>query len=230
QQRHAAAQRLNHALTEYIQILGMKETRIEFSFTHTSSPTADEQLKQQAGPLGFDEGELFISNHPKLPFTPLKKTASGGELSRLSLALFIITEQQSGTTLIFDEVDTGMGGEIGDLLGAHLQSLSERQQVMCITHLPQVAARANRHVHVSKTSDEDSVASTAHTLNLKERRKELERMLGLSGLRNTFLVDTLPSAHTPQQLPTTDQATTTQAMTTQAKATDAVTKQASRAS
>lgn len=149
-----------------------------------STPNTIDYTKLQAlaTPTGFDQGELMLKNHPKLPATTLRKTASGGELSRVSLALFMLIQQDNGQLLIFDEVDTGMGGQIGDLLGQHLKKLSDTQQLLCITHLPQVAARSDKHIHVTKTSNKTTVMSEAIELSTEDRQEELSRMLGVSTL------------------------------------------------
>jgi DNA repair protein RecN (Recombination protein N) len=139
-------------------------------------------LQALATPTGFDQSEMMLKNHPRLPATALRKTASGGELSRISLALFMLIQQDCGQLLIFDEVDTGMGGQIGDLLGQHLQKLSQRQQLLCITHLPQVAARSDTHIHVSKKTNKTAIFSEAVALNNTNRQAELARMLGVSTL------------------------------------------------
>lgn len=145
-------------------------------------------LQTLAAPTGFDQGELMLKNHPKLPAITLRKTASGGELSRVSLALFMLIQQGSGQFLIFDEVDTGMGGQIGDLLGQHLQKLSNTKQLLCITHLPQVAARSDKHIHVSKTTNKTAVMSEAIELSAQDRQDELARMLGVSTLPEAVAV------------------------------------------
>ncbi|HQG54384.1 MAG TPA: DNA repair protein RecN, partial [Thermoleophilia bacterium] len=133
------------------------------------------------GPRGGDEVEFFFSANPGVPPRPLRDTASGGELSRVMLAIRgMVTIGDDVETLIFDEVDAGIGGVTAAALGERLARLAERRQIVCITHLPQVAAHAERQFAIVKRSD--PVAATTETVVARveggERLAELCRMLG----------------------------------------------------
>jgi len=125
-----------------------------------------------------------VSPHSDLPPRPLAKVASGGELSRLSLAVQIITSDVAQVpTLIFDEVDVGIGGGVAEIVGRLLRSLGASRQVLCVTHLPQVAACAHAHFVVSKRQDGASPRTAVCQLSARERVDEIARMLG--GVRVT---------------------------------------------
>jgi DNA repair protein RecN (Recombination protein N) len=128
---------------------------------------------------GIDDIEFLISANPGLPAKPLAKVASGGELSRISLAIQVTTSTDKTTpTMVFDEVDSGIGGGIAEIVGQKMRSLSHNRQVMCVTHLPQVAAQAHHHLFVSKNNDADITSSTVRSLGHSERIEEIARMLG----------------------------------------------------
>jgi DNA repair protein RecN (Recombination protein N) len=128
---------------------------------------------------GVDAIAFLIRTNPGLPAKPLAKIASGGELSRISLAIQVVTRSaQTTPTLIFDEVDAGIGGAIAEVVGQKLRRLSQNRQVLCVTHLPQVAAQAHQHLFVSKDQQAAVTATTVRTLEQAERVDELARMLG----------------------------------------------------
>jgi DNA repair protein RecN (Recombination protein N) len=128
---------------------------------------------------GKDKIEFLVSANPGLPAKPLAKVASGGELSRISLAIQVITSSDKTTpTMIFDEVDSGIGGGIAEIVGQKLRSLSHNRQVMCVTHLPQVAAQAHHHLYVEKNNKTDMTSSNVRLLDTEERIEEIARMLG----------------------------------------------------
>ncbi|MCX7087327.1 MAG: DNA repair protein RecN [Methylococcales bacterium] len=128
---------------------------------------------------GLDKIEFLVSANPGLPPKPLAKVASGGELSRISLAIQVVTSNDKTTpTMIFDEVDSGIGGGIAEIVGQKLRSLSHNRQVLCVTHLPQVASQAHHHLYVSKNNQTDITSSTVRLLNSEERVEEVARMLG----------------------------------------------------
>ncbi|MEQ1635953.1 MAG: DNA repair protein RecN [Methylococcales bacterium] len=128
---------------------------------------------------GLDKIEFLVSANPGLPPKPLAKVASGGELSRISLAIQVVTSNDKTTpTMIFDEVDSGIGGGIAEIVGQKLRSLSQNRQVLCVTHLPQVAAQAHHHLYVAKNNQTDITSSTVRLLNNEERIEEVARMLG----------------------------------------------------
>ncbi len=127
---------------------------------------------------GNDKIEFLVSANPGLPAKPLAKVASGGELSRISLAIQVTTSTDKTTpTMIFDEVDSGIGGGIAEIVGQKLRSLTENRQVLCVTHLPQVASQAHQHLYVKKDQTE-TTSSTVTLLNADERIEEVARMLG----------------------------------------------------
>jgi DNA repair protein RecN (Recombination protein N) len=123
--------------------------------------------------------EFLVSANPGQPLQPLAKVASGGELSRISLGLQVATAECGQVpTLIFDEVDVGIGGRVAEIVGQLLRRLGSRRQVLCVTHLPQVAAQAHRHLQVTKSSRDGQTFTDIRPLGAEERVAELARMLG----------------------------------------------------
>ncbi len=132
-----------------------------------------------ARPWGVDTIEFLISANPGQPPQPLAKIASGGELSRMSLAIQVIASDGSAIpTMVFDEVDNGIGGGVAEMVGRRLQQLGATRQILCVTHLPQVASLADQHFRVSKVTDGKSTRTRIHGLGKGERIEELARMLG----------------------------------------------------
>ena len=129
-------------------------------------------------PSGMDRVEFLFAPNPGEPPRPLARIASGGELSRLMLALKQIHPESDVPTLIFDEVDTGIGGAVSALVGEKLHRVAESQQVLCITHLPQVAAYADHHFQVRKLIQAGRTTTTVTPLDDAARIEELARMLG----------------------------------------------------
>jgi DNA repair protein RecN (Recombination protein N) len=128
---------------------------------------------------GKDKVEFLVCANPGLPAKPLAKVASGGELSRISLAIQVVTSSDNTMpTMIFDEVDSGIGGGIAEIVGQKLRSLGTGRQVLCVTHLPQVAAQAHHHLYVEKNNQTDITSSTVRYLENHERVEEIARMLG----------------------------------------------------
>lgn len=128
---------------------------------------------------GMEEIEFLVSANPGQPARPLAKVASGGELSRISLAIQVVVAQTSTTpTLVFDEVDVGIGGGTAEVVGRLLRALGENGQVLCVTHLPQVAAQCHQHLFVSKFTEQDATYSRIETLDDQGRISEVARMLG----------------------------------------------------
>jgi DNA repair protein RecN (Recombination protein N) len=128
---------------------------------------------------GADQVQLLVSTNPGQTAGELGKVASGGELARISLAIQVVTAgTRSVPTLVFDEVDVGIGGGIAEIVGQHLRQLATTQQVICITHLPQVAAQAHCQLQVSKKQLEDSTFIELIELNPEQRIEEIARMLG----------------------------------------------------
>ena len=171
EQRHVAAQKLQSQISVMIKELGMPQG--EFLVAMSSFDAATPKLN------GKDKIEFLVSANPGLPAKPLAKVASGGELSRISLAIQVTTANDKTTpTLIFDEVDSGIGGGVAEIVGQKLRSLSQYRQVMCVTHLPQVAAQAHHHLYVEKNNESDITSSQVRLLKNEERVEEIARMLG----------------------------------------------------
>lgn len=130
-------------------------------------------------PGGMEELEMLISMNPGQPPKPLRKIASGGELSRISLAIQVITAESTQTpTLVFDEVDVGIGGPTAEIVGRLLRELGRKTQILCVTHLPQVASQAHHHLFVSKSVQKGTTQSKIHALTGETRIHEIARMLG----------------------------------------------------
>ncbi|AXF19703.1 DNA repair protein RecN [Burkholderia pyrrocinia] len=168
--RTQAAKALGTAVTAGMQELSMAGGSFEVAL----APLAD------GGPHGLEQVEFRVAGHPGVPLRPLAKVASGGELARVSLALAVIASAASPTpTLIFDEVDTGIGGGVAEVVGRLLHQLGRDRQVLCVTHLPQVAARGDHHFQVAKGADErGGTVSTVVALDRANRIEEVARMLG----------------------------------------------------
>lgn len=169
--RQRAAEALAAAVESEIQRLGMPGGQ----FTVTLKPNAEgEHL-----PHGLEQVEFLVSANPGQPLRPLAKVASGGELSRISLAIQVITALTSRVpTLVFDEVDVGIGGPTAEVVGQLLRRLGERGQVLTVTHLPQVAAQGHHHLFVHKARGNDETHTAVAALRGSERVEEIARMLG----------------------------------------------------
>ncbi|WP_394560758.1 DNA repair protein RecN [Aquipseudomonas alcaligenes] len=169
--RQQAATRLAAAVQEEMQALGMPGGR--FSIELLSGNSDEPQ------PQGLEQVEFLVSANPGQPLKSLAKVASGGELSRISLAIQVITAQTSRVpTLVFDEVDVGIGGPTAEVVGQLLRRLGERGQVLTVTHLPQVAAQGHQHLFVHKARGKDSTQTAVANLAPEGRVEEIARMLG----------------------------------------------------
>jgi DNA repair protein RecN (Recombination protein N) len=136
--------------------------------------------------MGADHIQLLVSTNPGQAAGELGKVASGGELARISLAIQVVTAgTRSVPTLVFDEVDVGIGGGIAEIVGSHLRKLAKTQQVICITHLPQVAAQAHQQLQVNKKQGIDSTHIEITLLDQQQRVEEIARMLGGVNLTET---------------------------------------------
>ncbi|MFP3643535.1 DNA repair protein RecN [Burkholderia sp. CF099] len=168
--RAKAAKALGAAVTTGMQELSMAGGSFEVALV----PLPD------GGAHGMEQIEFRVAGHAGVPLRPLAKVASGGELARISLALSVIASAASPTpTLIFDEVDTGIGGGVAEVVGRLLHQLGEQRQVLCVTHLPQVAARGDHHFQVAKSSKgKNGTVSTVTSLDKTSRIEEVARMLG----------------------------------------------------
>ncbi len=168
QARANAAKVLGASVTTAMQELSMAGGRFEIALT-PCEPTAN----------GVEQIEFLVAGHAGTIPRPLAKVASGGELARISLAISVITSTATATpTLIFDEVDSGIGGGVAEVVGRLLKRLGQERQVLCVTHLPQVASQANHHFQVSKHSTGEKTISRIDLLNTKSRVEEVARMLG----------------------------------------------------
>lgn len=169
--RRKAAKKLEKDVGTQLAALGMAGGRFEVAFTALG--------ENEANAGGVDAIEFLVSLNAGQPPKPLAKVASGGELSRISLAIQVICAEKSTIpTLIFDEVDVGIGGATAEVVGKLLRRLGERGQVLCVTHLAQVAACGHQHLRVEKRSDGKSTASAVIALKQKERVQEIARMAG----------------------------------------------------
>ncbi|AEF99807.1 DNA repair protein RecN [Methylomonas methanica] len=169
--RKTAAAELQQRISETIKELGMPHG--EFLVNIATDEAGEPQRN------GLDGIEFLVSTNPGLPAKPLAKVASGGELSRISLAIQVTTSTDKTTpTMIFDEVDSGIGGGIAEIVGQKLRRLSQNRQVLCVTHLPQVASQAHQHLFVAKNQKAAVTSSTVRRLSDEERVTEVARMLG----------------------------------------------------
>ncbi|QEY24493.1 DNA repair protein RecN [Neisseria animalis] len=166
--RHQAAARLSAETTEHMQHLAMKGARFDIVLL-PSSPTMH----------GLEQVQFQVAANKGSPSRPLNKVASGGELARISLSIQVVTSQYTHVpTLIFDEVDTGIGGGVAEMVGKALRALGKKHQVLAVTHLPQVASCGEHHWQVRKHSEGEQTVSEITILDHQQRIEEVARMLG----------------------------------------------------
>ena len=176
QKREKAATDLGKLVTDAMQDLSMAGGRLEIAL----SPLGE------GGSHGLEQIEFLVAGHAGSTPRLLAKVASGGELARISLAISVITSKASFTpTLIFDEVDAGIGGAVAETVGKLLHQLGQSHQILCVTHLPQVAAQGNHHLKVSKSQTGDKTVSQVQILGRSERVEEVARMLGGATITDT---------------------------------------------
>ena len=169
--RNKAAAKLAKAVQQEMHTLGMPGG--QFTIELTTIKASEPQLH------GLETIEFLVSGNPGQPVRALNKVASGGELSRISLAIQVITAQTSRvSTLVFDEVDVGIGGPTAEIVGKLLRKLGEQGQVLTVTHLPQVAAQGHHHLFVHKERTKNSTQTAVTALTKQQRVEELARMLG----------------------------------------------------
>ncbi|MFZ9264138.1 MAG: DNA repair protein RecN [Polynucleobacter sp.] len=174
--RNKAAKVLEKLVTEAMQDLSMAGGQ----FVIGIEPLAEGNAH------GLENIEFLVAGHPGVSPKPLSKVASGGELARISLAISVITSEASQIpTLIFDEVDSGIGGAVAETVGKRLKELGQEHQVLCVTHLAQVAAQGHQHWKVEKQSSANSTTSSITGLNRQERVEEIARMLGGTEITDT---------------------------------------------
>lgn len=185
-ERRGAARSLEQSIQTELSQLGMQGAHFGVQFPQQpeggGASTPDSPFMKNGrrlGERGYDQVEFYLSANPGEPLLPLVQVASGGELSRLMLALKALSAAAEATpTLIFDEVDAGIGGGVAEVVGRRLKSLADQHQVLCITHLPQIAAFADHAYTVTKTVTQGRTISSAQRLTQRERLQELARMLG----------------------------------------------------
>ena len=176
QKRNKAALDLGKQVTTAMQDLSMAGGQLEIALLPLS----------EGGAQGLEQIEFLVAGHAGSTPRSLAKVASGGELARISLAISVITSKASFTpTLIFDEVDAGIGGAVAETVGKLLRQLGESHQILCVTHLPQVAAQGNHHLKVSKSQADDKTLSQVMPLGRAERVEEVARMLGGATITDT---------------------------------------------
>ncbi len=183
--RTKIAGKLERKIEREITLLGMKKARFKIKMTSSSPrPEAMEKVKEK----GSEEVEFLISPNPGEELRPLRKIASGGELSRVMLALKSIgKETERMKTLIFDEIDSGIGGKTAECVAQKLNELAHQHQVICITHLPQIASFAPRHYRIEKRIIKNRTFTFAKDLNFEERVSEIARLQAGSRLTETAL-------------------------------------------
>lgn len=174
EKRRATGDKLASEVESLLKNLGMNGTR--FAVSITAKP--GDQIEQKCGPYGFDNIEFLISANPGSPLLPLAKIASGGEISRVMLALKTIFAQNDPVqTLVFDEIDTGIGGEVAVAVGSHMKALAKNRQIFCITHLASIAVYADNQIKIEKGVAEGKTVSNVHPIQGEERVAEIARML-----------------------------------------------------
>lgn len=176
--RTKAAPLLAKAITQAMQGLGMQGGKFEVALSKLEQPAQ----------YGLEQAEFLVAGHSGSTPRPVGKVASGGELSRIALAIAVTTSQLGqAQTLIFDEVDSGVGGAVAETVGRLMKQLGKDRQVMAVTHLPQVAACADQHLMVAKRTDKGQTASTVEPVHGEQRVAEVARMLGGEKLSGTTL-------------------------------------------
>src|ERR1700760_3308446 len=168
--RTAAGRALAKDITTRMQTLGMAGGRFQLEVTQEASAEPTQH--------GIDQIEFRVTANPGQPLRPLAKVASGGELSRLSLAVQVSVAARETRCMVFDEVDSGIGGAIAEIVGRELRSLGDRGQVLCVTHLAQVASQGHHHLRVAKSTDGRTTRTALTELGVPERVEEVARMLG----------------------------------------------------
>ena len=166
--REFAANDLEGRVTAAMQNLAMAGGRLEIALESLATPAS----------FGVEQIEFRVATHPKQPLGPLAKVASGGELSRISLAIQVSLAQSGSRCMVFDEVDAGVGGAVAEIVGRELARLGAQAQVLCVTHLAQVAAQAAQQLKVSKLTDGRTTRTSVKALSVDERIAEIARMLG----------------------------------------------------
>ncbi len=168
ERRRAAAPLLAERVREELAVLAMEDASFEVRL----------EPREEIGPSGAERAELMLAPNPGVPAAPIREAASGGELSRVMLALMTVAGTGESRTLVFDEVDAGVGGQTARAVGERLRALGESRQVLCITHLPQIAALASGHFRIEKSASDATSLTTVEALAGDGVVEELMRMLG----------------------------------------------------
>ena len=184
--RKAAAKKMSRAINDKLDNLSMKHCQFDVELSQelqASAPSPNKQIRNLApstklSPQGLESAELKISTIPGKPLQSLADVASGGELSRISLAIQVaLSKTKQASTLIFDEVDVGIGGGVAEVVGQLISELSKNHQILRVTHLAQVASKANHHFLVEKQISKKQVSTSVRRLETKQRKQELARMM-----------------------------------------------------
>ncbi len=190
QGRKKAAERVIPGVHQQLAELGMKDARFHIEFSPVQAVSvADGNTDDPFGsPSGLDTVEFMLAPNPGQPARPLRKIASGGELSRVMLAVkSILAASDRVSVLVFDEIDANVGGRMGTILGEKLRAIARRHQVLCITHLPQIAAYADRHISIKKIVRDGESYTTVSTLSGQSRLAELAEMMAGKNITPTSL-------------------------------------------
>ncbi len=188
EKRKATAKKFEKRLTEELKQLAMKDVVIDFRIETQKLPSSEQEtLEFAVSPGGIDSGEIFISPNIGEEPKPLAKIASGGELSRVMLAIKVLLDDKLDKLTVFDEIDTGIGGETAFYIGEKLKRLSKNKQVLCVTHLAQIASKADNHFFIEKIVFEGRTKTVVKLLNKEDRVKEIARMLGGDKFSKTSL-------------------------------------------
>jgi DNA repair protein RecN (Recombination protein N) len=176
--RRTAARDLEKKVQAELALLAMERTRFQVAFTPESAAASAEDTSAWTE-RGLEAAEFLLSPNPGEDLRPLARVASGGELSRIMLALKSVASLDgAGKTLVFDEVDAGIGGRVAEVVGRKLRDMAQRHQVLCVTHLPQIASLADRHLVVRKHVERGRTTTEVAVLDASERVEEVARMLG----------------------------------------------------
>jgi DNA repair protein RecN (Recombination protein N) len=172
--RKKAGKELEGRVQSALRDLGMPKASFRIATTYREG----KEGRHACGPYGFDRIEFLISPNEGEPEKPLREIASGGEISRIMLALkSVFSETDRIQSLIFDEIDSGIGGEVAVAVGEHLSRLGKNKQVLCITHLASIAVRADNHIRVEKREEEGRTFTDIRPIDENERVTEIARML-----------------------------------------------------
>lgn len=172
--RAAASEKMSLAIETILKSLGMASTKFKVSLTEKPG----DSVTQKCGPYGMDDIEFLIAANPGSPLLPLARIASGGEISRVMLAMkSVLSAADTVNTLVFDEIDTGIGGEVAVAVGSHMKKLAEKKQILCITHLASIAVYADNQIKIQKGVEGNSTQTQVFPITEKERVKEIARML-----------------------------------------------------